>query len=841
MTDPQDKSSVKDTDQQSPKDDEKIDESIQKLDLDAFIDAPEVSPKGGAKVVFTQPDSQKKVLPVVPIREGVLFPNTESVLTFGRTISIEAIHAAKRANNLVVLVSQRNPNLDSPKQADLYEVGTLAIVERTLTTEGQLNALVRGTGRVKLLKLTAQRPCLMAEVMDLKDILHEDDETKALSTHLQKEFKRSVNMGKAVEFLNFMKLMSGVHDGELVDQIASTLSLETAEKQQLLEQLDVKERLRTVIAALAKEMKVLEIEKDVASKTQQKFDRSMRENVLRERVKVIQKELGEIDDEEEVIHEYEERLKRLKAPTEIKKKIQKEVRRLRQMSVNNPEAGYMRTWLDTVFELPWSKTTKGNINLKRAEEILNRNHYGLKDVKDRIIEYIAVLQLKQKQNQSRNLPTILCFVGAPGVGKTSIGRSIAEALGRKFVKVSLGGVRDEAEIRGHRRTYVGAMPGKIIVGMKQAKAMNPVFMLDEIDKLGSDFRGDPSAALLEALDPEQNNTFEDHYLDLPFDLSDVIFITTANTLETIPPALRDRLEIIRYAGYTQEEKFHIAKEHLLDKVRKGNGLKTTQVSLNDDELTMVISRYTREAGVRSLERELNKMMRKVARHIAERASRKVDLTPELVKSYLGPEKFDPTLAEKQNEVGLATGLAWTSVGGDVLFVEVALTPGKGQIKLTGQLGDVMKESAQAALTYVHANAKKLGIPESQLSKTNVHIHVPEGAVPKDGPSAGITLCTAIVSAYTGRPVNRHIAMTGEITLRGRVMRIGGLKEKSIAAHQAGCQTVLIPKDNERDLVEIPESVKADIKFIPVSHVEEVLQLALMPAGKANKAATKQQK
>jgi ATP-dependent Lon protease len=771
---------------------------------------------------------EKLLLPVVPIREGVLFPSTESVLTFGRVISVEAIHEATRTQNLVILLSQKEPNIDIPKQSDMYEVGTLAAVERTLNTEGQLNALVRGIGRVKVLTFISKKPCIIAEAERLEEIFSQDEEMKALSAHLQKEFKRAVHMGKPVEFLNFMKLMSGVNDGELVDQIASTLNLETDDKQKILETLNVKMRLQSVISHLAKEMKILEIEKDVASKTQQKFDKNMRENVLRERVRVIQKELGEIDDEEEVIMEYEDKLKRVKLPLEVRKKVQKEIKRLKQMSVNNPEAGYLRTWLDVLFELPWNKHSKGNIDLKKAQQTLDKNHYGLKEVKDRILEYISVLQLKQNvaTGKQSHLPTILCFVGAPGVGKTSIGRSIAEALGRKFVKVSLGGIRDEAEIRGHRRTYVGAMPGRIIVGIKQAKSMNPVFMLDEIDKIGNDFRGDPSAALLEALDPEQNNGFEDHYLDLPFDLSQVIFITTANTLETIPPALRDRLEIIRYSGYTEEEKFFIAKDHLIEKVRKANALKPTQLKLADADVNMVIQRYTREAGVRALERELGKIMRKVARQIAEKKVQKIALTPKMIQEYLGPEQYDPTLREKKDEVGLATGLAWTSVGGEVLFVEVALTKGKGMVKLTGQLGDVMKESAQAALTYVQANTKKLGISETHLEKTNVHIHVPEGAVPKDGPSAGITMCTAIISAYTNRPVRRDVAMTGEITLRGRVMRIGGLKEKSIAAHQAGCKTVIIPQDNMRDLVEIPDSVKKDIIFKPVSHVDEVLKLAL---------------
>lgn len=795
----------------------------QKPDLDQ---TPKESAKA-EKITKTAPSEPEFLtLPVVPIREGVLFPNTESVLTFGRVISVEAVNQAKRADNLVVLLSQREPNTDIPNQEQMYEVGTLAIVERTLSTEGQLNALVRGIGRVRVLKFTSSRPYIRASVEKILDTDGDDEQTKALSAHLQKEFKRAVQMGKPVEFLNFMKLMSGMNDGELVDQIASTLTLETGDKQDILETLSIKTRFEKVIAHLAKEMKILEIEKDVASKTQQKFDKNMRENVLRERVKVIQKELGELDDEEEVLTEYQLKLKKLKLPDEARQKVAKEMRRLKQMSVNNPEAGYLRTWLDTVLELPWGKSSKGNVDLEKAQKVLDKNHYGLKEVKDRIVEFIAVLKLRQKNTQDSKLPTILCFVGAPGVGKTSIGKSIAESLGRKFVKVSLGGVRDEAEIRGHRRTYVGAMTGKIINGMKQAKTMNPVFMLDEIDKLSFDYRGDPSAALLEALDPEQNNSFEDHYLDMPFDLSDVIFITTANTLETIPPALRDRLEIIRYSGYTEEEKFFIAKRHLMDKVRRGNGLKPTQVILGDKELKMIISRYTREAGVRNLERELNKVMRKAARSIAEEKEQKVDLNLKLIRDFLGPEQYDPNLAEKEDEVGLATGLAWTSVGGEVLFVEVALTKGKGLIKLTGKLGDVMKESAQAALTYVHAHAKELGIKQETLDKTNVHIHIPEGAVPKDGPSAGVTLTTAIVSAYTNRPVRKDVAMTGEVTLRGKVMRIGGLKEKSIAAHQSGVKFVIIPSENERDLVEVPDSVKADIKFLPVKHVDEVLKIAL---------------
>ncbi len=770
--------------------------------------------------------SPLQILPIVPIREGVLFPSTESVLTFGRTLAIQAIQASMKQKNLVILLAQKESGVDRPIKNDLYQVGTLATIERTLNVDGQLNALVRGISRIKIEDLITVKPFLVGTYRELKDNLHKDEEFHILMSHLQKEFKKSVHMGKPVEFLNFMKLMSGVNDSELIDQIASTLNLSTSEKQGLLETLDVKDRLKSVVKFLDKEINILEIEKDVVSKTQEKFDKNMRENILRERLRTIQQELGEIDDEEEVLDEYQKKLKHSKLPVEARAKVVREIKRLKQMSVNNPEGGYIRSWLDTIFELPWGSYTKGNIDLKKALQVLDKHHYGLKDVKDRIIEYIAVLKMKQKQLKPGHIPTILCFVGAPGVGKTSIGRSIAESLGRKFAKISLGGVRDEAEIRGHRRTYVGAMPGRIINGMRQAKSMNPVFMLDEIDKLGQDFRGDPSAALLEVLDPEQNQLFEDHYLDMPFDLSRVIFITTANTLDTIPPALLDRLEVIRYAGYTQDEKFHIAKDHLLEKVRKANGLSGKHLATSDQILSKIIERYTKEAGVRNLEREFNKIMRKVAREISESKHKSVTLTSTSLQKYLGPEKYDTTLAEEKSEIGLATGLAWTSVGGDVLFIEVALSPGKGDVKLTGQLGDVMKESAQAAHTYVLSHAASLKIPPNVLSKTNIHIHVPEGAVPKDGPSAGITICTAIISAYTKRPVRRDVAMTGEITLRGRVMRIGGLKEKSIAAHQAGIKIILIPKDNLRDLVEIPDVVKKEIKFIGVSNVEEVLKIAL---------------
>lgn len=846
MTDSEAKKTTKNTQEKEVKDTITVDDVVQETESANATRSSEIKQEETAQPKTTVisetpllPKSEhehkrqeaESFLPVVPIREGVLFPSTESVLTFGRNISLNAIKESSKTKKNVVLLTQRNPEIELPQPDDLYQVGTLAVVEKTLHADGSVNALVRGIGRVKVEKFVNTGLKLTAQVSKLADTDEKDEEMEALVKHLQKEFRKAVHLGKPVEFLNFMKLMGGVTNGELVDQIASTLSIKTHEKQELLELMSVKLRVKRVIEHLAHELKVLEIEKDVVNKTQEKFDKHMRDSVLRERLHTIKKELGEAEDEEEIVDEYFKKLKRTKFfEAETTAKIEKEIKRLRMMSPNNPEAGYIRTWLDTVFEMPWNKRVQTPVTLKKSEEILSDNHYGLEEVKDRILEYIAVLLRKQQQMKTTHvsLPTILCFVGPPGVGKTSIGQSIAKSLGRKFIKVSLGGIHDEAEIRGHRRTYVGAMTGKIMSGIRQAKSMNPVFMLDEVDKIGSDYRGDPSAALLEALDPEQNKGFADHYLDVPFDLSEVIFITTANTLDTIPGPLRDRLEIIRYSGYTEEEKFHIAKEHLMSKVLKTNGLTNKQFELSDENIMTAIRRYTSEAGVRSLERTLNKVARKAARELVEKESlKKVTVTPEKLREYLGPEPFDVTLTEEADQIGLATGLAWTSVGGDVLFIEVALTPGKGMIQLTGKLGDVMKESAQAALTFVKANATELGIDPKVLQKTDVHIHVPEGAVPKDGPSAGVTITTAIVSAFTKRPVKRTVAMTGEVTLRGRVLRIGGLKEKSIAARRAGSTLVLIPKDNERDLEKMPESIKNDITFMPVKDVREVLQQALV--------------
>lgn len=770
--------------------------------------------------------SEKHVLPLVPIREGIMFPQTEAVLNFGRKKSVVGIQKAQEHENKVILVAQRNKNIDDPVASDLYEIGTLVSIERTLNTHDQINALVQGQKRVRILKIIDNEEYLSAEVEVLQDIYTDEDKIHILSKHLSKVFNDAVNLGKPVEFLNFMKLMSGVHAGELADQIASTLQLSTKKKQTVLETLDVQKRLEIITEALSKELQHYQIERDIVTKTQKSFDEHMRENILRERMRTIKRELGELDEDEEM-SDLMTRLQKMKMPADVKKKAMRELKRLENMSMNNPETGYIRSWVETLLELPWTKRSKGTLSLTKAEKVLHKNHYGLKEVKDRILEHLAVMKLKTRQDkQDRRTATILCFVGAPGVGKTSIGRSIAEAMGREFVKVSLGGIRDEAEIRGHRRTYVGAMAGRIINGMKDAGTVNPVFMLDEIDKVGNDYRGDPSAALLEALDPEQNKEFSDHYLEVPYDLSEVLFITTANTLDTIPHALRDRLEIIRYSGYTEMEKFHIGKDHLLDKVLKTNGIQPNEIKLPDESLHEIIHHYTREAGVRELERQMGKLIRKIARTIAEKKEFEQEVSVKQVVKLLGPHIYEHTLAEEKDEIGLATGLAWTSVGGDILFIEVALTKGKGRIQLTGKLGDVMKESAQAALTYVRSHAKELKIDEKRLAETDVHVHVPEGAVPKDGPSAGITMTTAIVSAFTGKAVKREIAMTGEVTLRGRVLPIGGLKEKVIAAHRAGSKDVIIPLQNKKDLIDIPKEVKKDITFHPVSEVSEVLKLAL---------------
>jgi len=761
----------------------------------------------------------EKLIPLIPIRDGVIFPNTDSVLTFGRPKSLAALESSFSSERIVCFVLQKNSKLNDPSPSDLYNMGTLSRIERMTRTEGEIIAQVRGITRVKIKSVFEEGSYLMAKVVEVPDIVDNSPEIKALCNHLTNEFRRAMNLGKTVDFLVFMNIMSDNSPYEFADLIASVLDIKPSERQELLEINDVKKRLEKITDLLTKELKILELEKRIASKTAERFEKGAREAILRERLKTIEKELG--DEDETGTNELLDKIKKAKMPEDIEQKARKEAKKLSQMAQFNPEAGYIRNYLEWLVSLPWSNSSKNNVDIKRAEKILDEDHYGLKKAKERIVEYLAVHKLSGKMKGP-----ILCFAGPPGVGKTSIGKSIARSLGRKFVRVSLGGIRDEAEIRGHRRTYVGALPGRIIQGIKDAGTRNPVFMLDEIDKVGTDFRGDPSSALLEALDPEQNNQFSDHYLEVPFDLSDVMFVTTANVLDTIPPALRDRLEVINFAGYTHDEKFKIAREFLLKKQIENHGLTPEKIQISDDAVRFIIEHYTREAGVRSLERQIAAILRKAAKLIAEGRSKKIKVSEKEVARYLGPIKVSSTLLEKKDEVGMSTGLAWTEAGGDILFIEVALMSGKGQLILTGQLGDVMKESCQAAMSYIRARAHQFGLSDKFYQKIDVHVHVPEGAVPKDGPSAGIAITSAIISALTKIPVNRKVGMTGEITLRGRVMEIGGLKEKVIAAHRAGLKTIIIPKENKKDLIELPKEVMKDLQFKSVSHMDEVIGIAL---------------
>ncbi len=786
---------------------------------------------------MNMPDKTKRIIPVVALRDSVVFPYTESPLTFGRLRSNNAVKAAFSGSeeHLLAVFTQRDPRVSEPKKEDLYEIGTLVILDNILETDGSIIALARGLGRIRLEKIVQETPFVLGEVSEIPDITEEIDEVKALSNHIINEYRRAFNLGKPLDIMVLMRLSTGVSPAELSDQIAATLDLKTVEKQALLEMNIVRERLRKVDEYLSRELRIMELERSIATKAQERFEKEMKEAVLRERKKTIEQELGEFTEGgDERVKEFKQKIRQVHLPREVAKKAEKELKRFAQMPSMSPERPYIENWLDWILSVPWSRATPNNIGINRAAKILEHDHYGLKKVKERIIEYLAVMKLKaqekKKEIDAKNkkeetgTPSILCFIGPPGVGKTSIGRSIARALGRKFIRVSLGGIRDEAEIRGHRRTYVGALPGRIIQGMRNAGVKNPVFMLDEIDKVGIDFRGDPSAALLEALDPEQNKEFSDHYLEVPFDLSEVMFICTGNVLDTIPSALRDRLEVIDFPGYTEEEKFHIAKEFLWPKQVKANGL--GEMEITDEALYEVIRRYTREAGVRELERMLAAILRKVARQKAQGKKIQKEINPESARKFLGPPKYTSVLAEKKNEVGMATGLAWTEAGGEILFIEVALMPGKGALLLTGHLGEIMKESAQAAFSFAKSHWRSLGLKENFSKNLDVHIHVPEGAVPKDGPSAGVAMATALISALTKTPVRKEVGMTGEITLRGRVLEIGGVKEKVIAAHRAGLKVVILPKENKKDLEDIPAKVKGDIKFIFVSELSEALNIAL---------------
>ena len=767
-------------------------------------------------------------LPLLPLRDTVVFPQMMTPLVVGRDRSIKAVEAAFGADNLIVVVAQRDPEVQEPGPDDLHTIGVEMLLGRTLRMpDGTTNILGQGRRRVEILGLTQTQPYIRARIRPLPESHQVTLGTEALMRAVLSLFEKVVQLSNSLPEDAYVAAMNVTEPGALADLIASLLDLDFDERQELLEILDPPMRLQQLSIKLAKELDVLELEYSIHDKVQQEVDRSQREFYLREQMRAIQSELGEIDIGTAEVRELEEKLAQCEMPEEVAAKAKKELGRLKGMPPGSPETAVVRTYLDWLLDLPWTETTDDNLDIPQVAKALDANHYGLPRAKERILEYLAVRKLSEGKPSTRS--PILCFVGPPGTGKTSLGRSIAEALGRNFVRVSLGGIRDEAEIRGHRRTYIGALPGRVIQTMRAAGTVNPLFMLDEIDKVGLDFRGDPSAALLEVLDPEQNYAFSDHYLDVPYDLSKVMFITTANVLDPIPPALRDRMEVIEFPGYIEEEKLAIARQFLIPRQLSENGLDEPNRKLNfsDKALRIMIRDYTYEAGVRNLEREIANVCRKVARRVAEGKASPRNVTVQSLTKYLGPPRFLRDEEDRTDEVGLAIGIAWTEAGGDILPVEVSLMEGKGSLMLTGQLGEVMQESAQAAISYARSHAHELDISDIDFDKLDIHIHVPEGAVPKDGPSAGITMATALISALIDRPVHRDVAMTGEITLRGRVLPIGGLKEKVLAAHRAGLKTVLLPKQNQKDMIEIPKKIKRDLKFIFVDRMDEVLPVALL--------------
>ncbi|OGM05779.1 endopeptidase La [Candidatus Woesebacteria bacterium GWB1_43_5] len=782
-----------------------------------------------------------RTVPIVAIRDSVVFPHTDVPLAFGRPKSVAAVNNAFGKDRVIAIFTQKDPRTPNPKEEDFYKVGTISTITQVMSTDGEVHALVRGRARVRLERIISDDQYLLGEVRELAERDFEVSEAKALSKQLLELFKKSINFGKQAEIMTVMRLVSGqTKPIELVDQIASILEMKTEVRQKLLEELSVVKRLKKTLEYLGREVSILDLERTIDTKTQARFQDQMRRTMLREKKKTIEKELGEDEEEfgNEDLRDYRKKIKAAGMPKDVKEKAEKELKRLSQLSPHNPEGTYIRNYLDWLVDMPWSKASANSVSIKKAHKILEDKHYGLQKAKERIIEYLAVMKIKKDKKSVENQPTILCFIGPPGVGKTSIGKSIAESLGRKFVRVSLGGIRDEAEIRGHRRTYVGALPGRIIQGVKNAGTKNPVFMLDEIDKLGVDFRGDPSSALLEALDPEQNKEFSDHYLEVPFNLSEVMFIATGNVLDSIPAALRDRMEVISFPGYTDEEKHHIASVFLWPKQLNLHGLDGRGIKVGKEALYEVINRYTREAGVRNLERNLANICRKIARLVAENKKYPKIIGVKDMRKFLGPRKFSSLVAEKQDEIGMATGLAVTATGGEILFIEVSLMPGRGKLILTGQLGEVMQESGKAAFTWAKAHWYELGLKEDFGQNIDVHIHVPEGAVQKDGPSAGVAMSTALVSALTGIPTKREVGMTGEVTLRGRVLEIGGLKEKVLAGHRAGLKIIIAPKDNKKDLEDIPDIVKKDIKFVFADTLEDVLKVALkkLPVGMTKKTA-----
>jgi ATP-dependent Lon protease len=761
-------------------------------------------------------------LPVLPLKDTVVFPDSVLPLAIGQERSVRLVDDVVAGNRLLALVASKDPEVEQPGWDDLHDIGAAAVVQKMLRVpDGSLRILVQGVRRIRLIDKLQDEPYLVGRFIEVPDVYEETPQTQALMQNVQTLFARLIGL---VPYLpeELALAAANVDDpSALCHLVASTLRLKTEEKQQLLELDDVEKRLRSVLVILNRELEVAELGSKIQNQVVSEMESTQREYFLRQQLKAIQEELGEADPEQAEITELRNRANEVTLPEEARKAVDRELARLEKLPAASAEYGVIRTYVEWILSLPWDKETKDNLDLVQARKVLDADHYDLDKVKDRIIEYLAVSKLKEGDLSG----PILCFVGPPGVGKTSLGQSIAKTLGRKFTRISVGGVRDEAEIRGHRRTYIGALPGTIIRALRDSETKNPVFLIDEIDKMGADWRGDPASAMLEVLDPEQHSTFRDHYLDLPFDLSKVLFICTANQLETIPPALLDRMDVIQLSGYTEEEKLGIAKKYLAPKQLKEHGLKRSMLSFTDKGLRTIIREYTREAGVRQLERQIAAVCRKAARRFAEGETEKMSADEKLVRESLGPRRFVADVRKRTSEPGVATGLAVTAVGGDVLFIEATAYPGGGHLKVTGQLGEVMQESAQAAHSWVRTHGPELGIEPNWFGQNDVHLHVPAGAVPKDGPSAGITMATAIASIATGKPVSDQVAMTGEITLSGQVLPIGGLRDKVLAAQRAGVAKVIFPKENESDLEELPPETREELEFIPVDWIEEVLEVA----------------
>ncbi|WP_138496256.1 endopeptidase La [Paenibacillus pinistramenti] len=767
--------------------------------------------------------SKGRRFPLLPLRGILVYPSMVLHLDVGREKSVKALDKAMVEDNLILLCSQSEVNIEEPTQEDIFRIGTVAKVRQMLKLpNGTIRVLVEGLERAEITEYLDNDEFYEVIAEERPEEESSDSEVDALMRTLLTQFEHYINLSKKVTPETLAAVSDIEEPGRLADVITSHLSLKIKEKQEILETIDVRTRLEKLLDILNNEREVLELERKINQRVKKQMEKTQKEYYLREQMKAIQKELGDKEGRAGEADELRSQMEEKNLPEKVKEKAAKEIDRLEKMPASSAEGGVIRNYVDWLLGLPWNEKTEDDLDLGNAEAILNEDHYGLDKPKERVLEYLAVQKLVKKLKGP-----ILCLVGPPGVGKTSLARSISRSLGREFVRISLGGVRDEAEIRGHRRTYVGAMPGRIIQGMKTAGSLNPVFLLDEIDKMASDFRGDPSAALLEVLDPEQNSTFSDHFIELPFDLSNVMFITTANTVHNIPRPLLDRMELLNIPGYTELEKLEIAERYLLPKQKKDHGLSEEQLEIGNEAILKTIREYTRESGVRNLEQQIAALCRKAAKQIVANPEQNIVIEPDQIKDYLGAPRFRYGVAELEDQIGTVTGLAWTEVGGETLVIEVTVVPGSGKLTLTGKLGDVMKESAQAAFSYTRSKAKELGIPADFHEKNDIHIHIPEGAIPKDGPSAGITIATALISALTNRYVSKDIAMTGEITLRGRVLPIGGLKEKSLAAHRAGYKKILLPKDNERDLKDIPDSVKNDVEFVPVSHMDQVLEHALV--------------